>query len=149
RLERAAPEMSHAKHLRFLGAGGPLLAKLGWELQQASLEAAGEKAAPEAAPTEEPAGAPALDASVLLSADELRAVTGYKGDFAVGKLGDLPSTSTYDSVHFRASGQSERFDAAIRAWRLPPAEAEQLYEKDLSELPGAVEKNEIGDRSLR
>jgi hypothetical protein len=150
KLEKLTGETSHVRHVRFIGAGGPLLAKLGWELQQASLESAGEKPAAKPETTEQPEKPEAtLDATLLLTADELKAVTGYKGDFTVEKLGDLQSTGSYDSVHFRATGQPEKFDAAIRVWKIAPDDAEKLYERDLKELPGAVEKNEIGDRSLR
>lgn len=143
RLERMAADASHAKHLRFIGAGGPLLAKLGWELQQAAQEGR-----PAEAPTPEKP-APPLDASVLLSADELKAVTRYPGGFTVEKLTDLPSTPSYDSVHFRAEAHPEKYDAALRVWKLAPADAEKQYETELKDLPHATEKNEVGDRSLR
>jgi hypothetical protein len=92
-----------------------------------------------------------IDATRLLSADELKAVTGYKGDFTIGKLGDRETSSTYDSVHFRATGgQPEKFDAAIRVFRAADAEGAELrYDELLHDYPEVEEKDEIGDRSLR
>jgi hypothetical protein len=141
KLERMAADVSHARHLRFVGAGGPLLPRLAWELQRAAEE--------RATPTAKPVASANLDATVLLSADELKAVTGYGGTFVVEKLADLPSTPHYDSVHFRAEGQAETFDAALRVFKIDGAAAEQQYEVMAKELPGAEEKNELGDRSLR
>ena len=57
----------------------------------------------------EPAGPP-LDATPLLSVDELRAATQYAGELTTEKLTDLPTTPTYDSVHFKATGKPETFD---------------------------------------
>ena len=70
-----------------------------------------------------------LDASVLLSVDELRAVTSYAGDFIVEKLTDLPTTPSYDSRHFKAVGKTETFDAALRVWKLTPAGADARFAK--------------------
>jgi hypothetical protein len=147
KLERFPSTMTHAAHLRYVGAGGPLLAELGPELHEASderAEATAERA--EAVPSE---GGPPPDAAVLLSPDELKAVTGYQGSFTTDKLGDLPSSPQYDSVHWRAVDQPEKFDAALRLFHFPPAEAERQYVKLLGEYPSAEEKNEVGDRSLR
>jgi hypothetical protein len=142
KLERFPEAMTHAAHLRYLGAGGPLLAELGPELQQASDERAGSASATVAAQS-------APDATQLLAPDELKAVTGFEGRFEMRKLGDLPTTAHYDSAHYKAEGQPERFDAALRLWRLSPDEAERQYRKLLLEYPGAEERNEVGDRSLR
>ena len=79
-----------------------------------------------------------LDATPLLSEDEVRGVTGYVGEFEVGRLTDLPRTEFYDSRHFKARGQPESFDVALRVWRLPTAGAEAQFRKLLSELPGAT-----------
>lgn len=164
RLERLPGDVSHARHLAFLGAAGPLLAKVEWELPLAAEEVTPGSAAAEAAPVETPAaGAPAekepppsepsvqphLDARVLLSAAELKAVSSYPGTFTVEPLPDLPSTSTYDSVHFRAAKAGEKFDAAIRAWKLPGDGAERRFGELSRELPKVTQGKEVGDRSLR
>jgi hypothetical protein len=147
RLERFAAGLSHVRHVRFVGGGGALRRALAGEAVQASLELSG------AAPTERAAaatpGAPLLDASGLLSEDELRAVTRFEGPLATERLGDLPQTPSYDSKHFRAEGKPESFDAAIRIWKLAPEAAEARYGTLLKEVPHAEPKDELGDRSLR
>lgn len=145
-LGRFPAEGSYVRHLGFIGAGQPLLPALAWELQRAADEIRLQgKPAEE---TAEPAGAPP-DASLLLSSDELKAVTGYAGDFALEKLRDRPTAHDYDSVHFRAVGKPEAFDAAIRLFRLAPTRVEERYDALAKEYPSVEEKNEVGDRSLR
>jgi hypothetical protein len=148
KLDRWSGALSHVKHVRFVGGSGALKHALGSEVVEASLELTSgpPKPAPAVA---EPQGAPALDASVLLSADELRAVTGYAGDLTVDKLADLPTTSSYDSRHFKAVGKPETFDAALRVWKLAPDAADARFAKLLAEVPHAERKDELADRSLR
>jgi hypothetical protein len=86
---------------------------------------------------------------VLLSVDELKAVTGFDGVFTLAPLGDLPDGPTYASLHFKAKGRPESFDAAVRVYRLEPAAAEKRYQALLHELPAAEGRDELGDRSLR
>jgi hypothetical protein len=147
KLERWSPAFSHVTHVRFVGGSGPLKRALGSELVEASLEltTGPQKLQPEAHGPE----APPLDAGVLLSADELKAVTGYGGKLEVERLVDLPTTATYDSRHFRAVDKPETYDAAMRVWRMTPAAATARYEKLLAEVPHAEVKDEMGDRSLR
>jgi hypothetical protein len=147
RLERWSPTISHVKHVRFVGGTGPLKRALGSEVVEASLELSAGPHQPHPVSVE-PEGAP-LDAGVLLSVDELRAVTGYGSPFNVEKLGDLPSGPAYDSRHFKAVGKPESYDAALRVWRLSPSAAEVRYAKLLAEVPHAEAKDEIADRSLR
>jgi hypothetical protein len=161
RLDKLPANLSHQRHLVFVGAGGPLLGRLGWELHEAALEGAGpkgeageqpeEKAGEEKPGEAKPAAPqkPPLDATPLLSADELKAVTRFPGPVEIGKLGDLATGPNYDSVHFVAKGQPEKYDAAIRLFHLPPAEAEKQFDVLAKEMPAATEKNEVGDRSLR
>jgi hypothetical protein len=146
RMERWSAALSHVKHVRFVGGSGPLKRALGSELVEASLELT--SGPPKAAPSTEKA-APNLNARVLLSADELKAVTGFGGSFTVEHLTDLPTTPSYDSVHFKATGQPESFDAALRVWKTTPSEAEARFAKLLGEVPHAEAGNEMGDRSLR
>jgi hypothetical protein len=150
RLEKWQPALQHHRHLVFLGGGDAIRAASAWEVQPASLELeGGTPGAAAAAGAKAEAGPKALDASLLLSEDEVRGVTGYAGKFEVGKLGDLPSTEFYDSRHFKAEGKPESFDVALRVWLLGPAGAEAQYRKLLGELPGAKAADEIGDASLR
>jgi hypothetical protein len=148
RLEKWREGLSHQHHVVFLGGGAAVRTALLPEVQAAALELEGQRpaAATEGVVT---AGPQLLDATPLLSEDEVRGVTGYVGEFEVGRLTDLPRTEFYDSRHFKARGQPERFDVALRVWRLPPAGAEAQFRKLLTELPGATPGTEVGDVSLR
>jgi hypothetical protein len=143
KLEPFVTGMSHVKHVRFAGGGGAIRRAMAGEYVQASLELAG-------APLETKETGPLYDASGLLSADELKAATGFAGEFQLERLGDLPQSPTYDSKHFRATGKPESFDAAIRVWRPGTVEeAEARYAKLQKEVPHAESKDEMGDASLR
>ncbi|HEY7957118.1 MAG TPA: carboxypeptidase-like regulatory domain-containing protein [Polyangia bacterium] len=148
KLDRFAPGLSHARHVRFVGGSGALKRALAGEVVEASLELS-------AGPAGQAAEAgPPLDASVLLSIDELKAVTGYAGTFTLERLTDLPSTATYGSHHFRAVGKPESFDAAIRVWKLKTEDqADRRYDSLLREVPNAESLDQVsghpGDRALR
>ncbi len=151
RLEKWRDGLSHYEHIVFLGGGPAVRTALGAEMSSGVMELEGGRPVttlPGAGPAAPGAPQP-LDATPLLSEDEVRAVTGYVGEFDVGRLTDLPRTEFYDSKHFKARGQPEKFDVAVRVWRLPPAGAEAQFRKLLGELPGATPGTEIGDASLR
>ena len=153
RLEKWQPTLEHRQHLAFLGGGQSIAKAAGWEAQPASLENEGVAASHVAEPTGE--RAPALqqqalfDASPLLSVEEVKGVTGYAGDFEVGRLVDRVRSDVYDSKHFKAKDKSEAYDVAVRVWASPPAAAEAQFKKLSGELPAAVPTEEIGDRSVR
>jgi hypothetical protein len=157
RLDKWQPSFQHAEHLMFLGGGARVRAAAAWETQPAALELEGggrEQRASAAGGGRaiDVGGRPAaasLDISRLLTADEIRGVTGYVGKFEDGKLSDLPTTEFYDSRHFKALGKPESYDVGLRVWRLGSAAAEVQYGKLLSELPGAKAADELGDASLR
>jgi hypothetical protein len=148
KLEALPGDLSHTRHLLFIGASGPLLNLLGAELAIAADEAAHPEtavasagAAPKVAP---------LDPGRLLSVDELKAVTGYNGAFTEEPLPDVAPSPIYGSVHFKAVGQPERYDAAIRVYRLNAQDdPDKRFAGLLADLPAATETNEVGDRSLR
>jgi hypothetical protein len=147
RMERFTPTVSRARHVRFAGGGGAIRRAMAGEIVQAALELSGKS---EAQATDAAPSGPLLDASVLLSADELKAATGYSGEFELGRLGDLPQATHYDSRHFKAAGKPESYDAALRVWRPgTPAAAEAQYQKLLGTVPNVEQKDEIADRSLR
>jgi hypothetical protein len=146
RLEPFSASSSHVHHVRFVGGSGALRRALAGEMVQASLELQAASGAPTATP--EKTG-PALDASGLLSEDELKAVTGYTGSFSIERLGDLPSSPSYDSKHFRAVDKAESFDAAYRVWKLGEEAAEARFSQLAKEVPGAKVASDLGDRSLR
>lgn len=154
RLEKWQPAFEHRQHLAFLGGGQAIAKAAAWEAQPASLENEGVALAPSAKVTGEQAPTlqrqTLLDAWPLLSADEVKGVTGYAGEFEVGRLADRVRSDVYDSKHFTAKGKSEAYDVAIRVWapgRPAPAEAE--LNRLAAELPAATPSEEIGDRSLR
>lgn len=144
KLDPAPSNLSHVKHVRFAGGGGALKRAMAGEIVEASLELGGGGTR-----TTAPEGPP-LDASPLLSIDELRAVTGYSGEFTIDKLTDFPTTPTYDSRHFRAAGKPESFDAAIRVWK-PGSDGllVERWKQLMKEVPHAEPKSELGDSSLR
>jgi hypothetical protein len=146
KLERWTPSLSHVKHVRFVGGTGAIKRALGSELVEASLELTSGPVKQTAAAAEDTRP---LDASILLSVDELKAVTGYQGTFTVDKLGDIPTSTSYDSRHFRAAEKAETYDAALRVWKLSPAAAQARYDKLLKDVPHAQAKDEMGDQSLR
>jgi len=153
RLEKWQSSLEHRRHLAFLGGGQPIAKAAGWEAQPASLENEG-LAAPHMAEPSPGEKAPALkqallDASPLLSVEEVRGVTGFAGDFEVRRLTDRVRTDAYDSKHFRAKDKPEAFDVAVRVWASDPAGAEAEFDKLSAELPAAVPTEEIGDSSVR
>lgn len=142
-LERMTGAISRLTHLEFLG---PVERVFGSVLDKERFEANRERSGL----VERGHKEGLLDASVLLSLEELRAVTGYNGAVALERLGDVEQSGTYDSRHFRAEGRPESFDVAYRVYR--PAtedEAVERYETLLKKTPNAEERDELADRSLR
>lgn len=155
RLARWSPELSHARHLLFLGNGPALDQASDWEVLTAAAELDGSTATRMAITpglsvpptTPRPEGGSLLDAGVLLSSDEVRAVTGYEGRFSVERLPGERS-GLYDTLHLRALEKPERYDVAIRLWRGPPPTLAEKYEEVLKALPGSKQTDEVGDRSF-
>jgi len=152
RLDKWQPTLEHRQHLAFLGGGVAIAKAAGWEAQPASLEYEG-LAAPHIAEakgeTVFSASEQTLDASPLLSVEEVRGVTGFAGEFEVGRLADRVRSDVFDSRHFKAKGKPEAFDVAVRVWAIGTAAAEEQFKKLAGELPAAVATEEIGDKSLR
>ena len=152
RLDKWLPSMEHRRHLAFLGGGPAMVKAAGWEAQPASLEQEG-RALPQTVEPQTLAAASVttrmLDASPLLSVEEVRGVTGFAGEFEVGRLTDRVRSDVYDSRHFKAKSKTEAFDVGVRVWSVGPAAAEAQFGKLIGELPAAVASEEIGDRSLR
>jgi len=145
-LERWRNELSHARHLRFVGSGTAVAALTSWELADASAELEGKRpAGDELRPGRE---GNYVVAAQLLSDTDIKARTKYDGQFETGPLSDEPDTATYSSQHFKALARAETWDVAIRLWRLEPAKAQERYEELLSQLPGVTEKDDIASRSF-
>jgi hypothetical protein len=147
-LERWRSDLSHARHLRYVGGGSAISALTAWEVAEASQELSGQRG------VEGPRlssdllaglGSSHLVAAQLLGSAEIKSVTGYDGGFESGPLNDQTDTATYTSQHFRALGQPEMFDVALRLWHLDPPGAEKQYSELLELLPRVEERTEAGD----
>ena len=134
-LERWRNELSHARHLRFVGSGTAVAALTQWELEDASAELEGKRPSGEDLRPGRGEG-PYVVAAQLLTEADIKARTKYDGTFETGPLSDEPDTATYSSQHFKALGRPETWDVAIRVWRLDPGKAQERYDELLTQLPG-------------
>jgi hypothetical protein len=148
RMDRWRTSYSHVRHLRYVGGGPAIAALTRWEMQEAAAELSGMKAGPRVT-TDLVVSGRGLAAALVLAEKDLRAITGFDGAFETGPLNDEPDTDLYSSQHFRALGQPETFDVAVRVWKLDSATAQERYGELLTTLPDAKEVNEIADRSMR
>ena len=146
-LDRWRTELSHSRHLRFVGGGTAVAALTQWELSDASAELDGKRTAGEDLRPGRGEGQYVV-AAQLLSDTDIKARTKYDGAFETGPLSDEPDTGTYSSQHFKALGRPETWDVAIRMWRLDPGKAQERYDELAIQLPGTVEKDDIGSRSF-
>ena len=148
-LERWHADLSHARHLRFVGGGAAVAALTQWELADASAELDGKR--PQGTDDLRPGrgeGQYVVAAQLLTEAD-IKARTKFDGSFETGPLSDEPDTATYSSQHFKANGRPETFDVALRLWRLDPGPAQARYEELTGQLPGITEKDDVGNRSFQ
>jgi len=147
-LERWRNDLSHARHLRFVGAGTAVAALTQWELADASAELDGRRA--KASDDLRPGRGDGqyVVAAQLLADTDIKARTRFDGAFETGPLSDEPDTATYSSQHFKALGRPETWDVAIRLWRLEAGKAQERYEELQSSLPGSSEKDDIATRSF-
>jgi len=147
-LERWRTELSHARHLRFVGSGTAVAALTAWELADASAELDGKRQQGEDLRPGRGEGQYVVAAQLLTEAD-IKKRTRYDGGFETGPLADEPDTASYSSQHFKALGRPEAWDIALRMWRLEPGKAQDRYEELLSQLPNTVEKDEVASRSFQ
>jgi hypothetical protein len=147
-LERWRNELSHTRHLRFVGSGTAVAALTQWELGDASAELDGRR--PSDADDLRPGRGEGqyVVAAQLLTESDIKTRTKYDGGFETGPLSDEPDTATYSSQHFKALGRPETWDVALRLWRLDPGKAQERYDELLTQLPGIVEKDDVGSRSF-
>ena len=150
-LERWRDEYSHARHLRYIGGGAAITALTAWEAEDAAIElsSAGRVGGRDGTDIVPPQTGTYLVAAQLLTADDVKKITGFDGSFETGPLNDEPDTATYSSQHLKALGLPESYDIALRLWRLEPDAAAGRYRSLADSLPGVEERNEIADQSLR
>lgn len=96
-----------------------------------------------------PVTASELTAAALLFEDEIIAATGYTGEFETGPLDVASAGET--SQHFKAVGEQEPFDVALRLWQFDGDRAAALahYDDLGTMLPSVTHTDEIATRSLR
>jgi hypothetical protein len=156
-LSRWSPELLHSRHLFFIGNGDSLVKASQWEIAAAVAElnkqpmtatsepkALGSGITPQNQREPVPTG---FNTKVLLSPEEVRAITGYSGEFIEGRL-KMPATANFDTLHLRAKDKPESYDVALRVWLLKPNELVPKYEELLNALPGSKQNDEIADRSF-
>lgn len=142
-LARLGSKDRHVDQLALLGFWGgtsEMMTASEWEVEAALTQA---KQVPQVVQV-------GLDSSRWLTIEDVRTATGYGGGFEARKLREPQSetSATTDTHHLRAVDQPERFDVAIRVWRVE-TQAEQQYEKLLRTYPGAMVRDEMMDRSFR
>ena len=147
-LERWRTDLSHARHLRFVGGGTAVAALTQWELADASAELDGKRGTGGQELRPGRGVGPYIVAAQLLSEGDIKARTKYDGGFETGPLSDEPDTAAYSSQHFKALGRPETWDVALRLWRLEGPQAEDRYEELLGSLPDAVQKDDIASKSF-
>jgi hypothetical protein len=149
-LERWRAEYSHVRHLRYLGGGAAIASLTSWEAEEASAELDGRRglAGPRLA-TDILPGERRVLAAQLLSEREIQKLTSSETKFETGPLGDQPDSDQYSSQHFRAVGQPETNDVAVRMYTLDPGAAQKQYAELLDSLPNVDQRDELADRSMR
>jgi hypothetical protein len=146
-LDRWRNELSHSRHLRFVGSGTAVALLTQWELADASAELDGKRPQGEDVRPGRGEGT-YIVAAQLLTETDIKNRTKYDGAFETGPLQDEPDTASYSSQHFKALARPETWDIAIRMWKLDPGKAQERYEELLTQLPGIAEKDEVGSRSF-
>jgi hypothetical protein len=147
-LERWRNELSHSRHLRFVGAGTAVAALTQWELGDASAELDGRRLHNGDDLRPGRGEGQYVVAAQLLTETDIKARTKYDGGFETGPLSDEPDTATYSSQHFKALGRPETWDVALRVWRLEVGKAQERYDELLTQLPGITEKDDVATRSF-
>lgn len=146
KLTRWSPELSHARHMLFVG-GPPAMRRDRTALLAAALELDRPAVTLDRDPTPTKAKpAKRSLAQLLLVSDDVRQITGYTGTLRGSPLSNAGDTT--DTWHLRAVDKPERYDVAVRLWRLSGDDLVKRYEKLLAALPGSKQKPLVGDRSF-
>ena len=149
-LNRFRDDYSHARHLRYIGGGSAINTLTRFEVAEAAAELSGSRGVVQPLMPSElmPSFGSKVVAATVLGENEIRDITGYEGELQSGPLGE-PDTDSYSSHHFRATGEPETHDIAIRMWQVAPELAEARYEELASTLPSMERTNTIADASLQ
>ncbi len=147
-LDRWNSGLSHVRHLRYIGGGGPLASLTAWEQDEAAVELSGGGSSKMSSDLLSTLSDGRLIAAQLLGEAEIKDITGFDGSFESGPLNDEADTDSYSSQHFKALGQPEVYDVALRLWRLDGDASQERFSELESTLPGVSLRNDIADRSL-
>lgn len=148
RLRKWAQGDSHARHIEFLAAPPEILQLSKWEREAANLDlyrTLGGDAAPVEEPPEqvERPKLQVLDATKLLTPDDVRLRTNYPDAFEVKELEDLARTHFYHGVHLEAVGREEDWDLAYRVWKQPPQGLDEVIETFKVTLPDVEQSADV------
>lgn len=149
KMERWRPEYSHVRHLRYVGGGPAIAALTAWETDEAAAELSGLKEGPRVTSDLVVSGGAGITAGQIVTEQDIHTMTGFDGSFETGPLNDEPDTEQYSSQHFRALGQPETFDVAVRLWKVDSQAARARYTELGESLPGVKQTGEIADQSFR
>jgi len=150
---------SHAEHLAYLTPPRAIQSLSAWEVELANLDlyrelggdapaAAGGASSSNDNRAVEPRGGDGwLDASELMTPDEIRQRTRTQDRFDVSELADLDRTSFYHGVHYQARDRSEPYDIAIRVWQAPPGGMGPVIETIETTMAGATKGDEITEQT--
>jgi hypothetical protein len=144
RLSRWSPELSHAQHLLFTGGGTAVRKASEAEVLAAVAELDAKAGIVDKSPAAKKR--PTSVARLLLVGDDVRAVTGFRGPFVEQPLDQAGDASA--SWHLRAKEQSQRYDVALRVWRLRGAALDARFEKLKLALPSSRKIEGIGDKAF-
>jgi hypothetical protein len=113
-----------------------------WELHAAQAEIEGVD-------TEQVAREKLLDASALMTTDDLEELLDADPtDYETKRLAALAQTRTTDSRHFRAVGKPETHDLAYRVWKLDSSLVGQQYRQLMQSYPKTRPVDQVGTRSF-
>jgi hypothetical protein len=140
---------SHAQHLLFLAAPPPIERLVRWERELANVElyrvlgGSAPMPVPEVVAPEEEAGLRLLDATAVLTPDQVRLRTNFTGAFEVKDLEDLSRTHFYHGVHLEAVDRPEDWDVSVRVWKDPPGGLDPVSETIRATLPDVPRSAEV------
>ena len=150
-LERWHSELSHARHLRYVGGGAAISALTAWEVDEASRELKGMRSSSGTGLSSDIMASLSDDrliAAQLLGEEEIKAITDFDGKLESGTHKDEADTDSYSSQQFNALGQPEVFDVAFRIWRLDGEKDQRRFSELSDTLPGVSERDDVADQSL-